>query len=176
VASGGLKRVADAWVNEDVLAHAAAASTDAPLALRSPYAFEPAIAPHIAAQQAGVTISFGRIVAAARQLEVRCDLLVVEGAGGLRVPLGEAGDMADLMQCLGYPVWLVVGMRLGCLNHACLTLEALASRGLTLGGWIANEVQPQMPAFEGNLTTLAQLFPMPPAAVWRWGEARRLAS
>ena len=80
--------------------------------------------------------------------------MVVEGCGGFLVPLDDTQDTADLALCLGLPVILVVGMRLGCLNHALLTQEAISRRGLTLAGWVANRIDPQMLRFDGNLATL----------------------
>lgn len=120
----------------------------------NPYAFVPAIAPHLAAQEAGVGIDFSVIQTALRALQARADIVVVEGAGGFRVPLGAEGDMADLCAFLGVPLILVVGMRLGCLNHALLTVEAIRSRRLLLAGWVANRLDPHMVAFDGNLETL----------------------
>ena len=123
-------------------------------AIVNPYAFAPALAPHIAAQQAGCRIELSSIVAAVRQAQAEADFLVVEGVGGFRVPLGPDLDTADLAQMLGLPLVLVVGLRLGCLNHALLTAEAIAARGLTLAGWVANCVDPHMAAPQDNLLAL----------------------
>lgn len=122
----------------------------------NPYAFEPPIAPHIAAREAGEEIRFSVIEKALRALQARADVVLVEGAGGFRVPLGPDGDTAALCSALALPVILVVGMRLGCINHALLTEESVRSRGLTLAGWVANMVDPHMQVFEENLTTLRQ--------------------
>ncbi|MDE2343789.1 MAG: dethiobiotin synthase [Betaproteobacteria bacterium] len=122
----------------------------------NPYAFEPPIAPHIAAREAGNPIRFSVIEKALRALQARADVVLVEGAGGFRVPLGPDGDTASLCRALDLPVILVVGMRLGCINHALLTEESVKSRGLSLAGWVANVVDPQMQVFEENLTTLKQ--------------------
>ncbi|HQR50724.1 MAG TPA: dethiobiotin synthase, partial [Methylophilaceae bacterium] len=127
----------------------------------NPYAFEPALAPHIAARQGGVVIELMAVreafMAAAQEVEA----LVVEGVGGFRVPLNDIEDTADMAVLLGLPVILVVGMRLGCLNHALLTAEAIASRGLVLAGWVANRVDPTMSAFEDNLAALRQRLSAP---------------
>ena len=127
----------------------------------NPYAFEPPIAPHIAAGEAGEEIRFDVIEGALQQLRSRADIVVVEGAGGFRVPLGPDGDTADLCRALRLPVILVVGMRLGCINHALLTAESVLSRGLALAGWVPNQLDPEMPVFEQNLATLLREIPAP---------------
>ena len=127
----------------------------------NPYAFQPAIAPHIAAAQAGVTIEFDKIASAYAVLAAQADAVVVEGAGGFRVPLTNNLNMSDLVQALDLPVILVVGMRLGCLNHALLTAEAITQRGLVWGGWVANVLHTQMPALEENIATLQTSLPEP---------------
>lgn len=140
--------------NEDVTALAGASNVEAPIDLINPYRFEPAIAPHLAAAQAGVTISLARIRDAFVALSAMARWVVVEGAGGLLVPLNDREDFADLAGLLELPVLLVVGMRLGCLNHALLTAEAIRGRGLRLSGWVANCLEAAMPAFEENVQAL----------------------
>jgi dethiobiotin synthetase len=149
--------------NEDVEALRAASSPnlELPEHIRNPYLFAPPIAPHIAAQEAGVRIQFAVILRAVQSAAQQADVVVVEGAGGFRIPLGPEGDSADLAQELGLPVILVVGMRLGCLNHALLTVEAILSRQLPLAGWIANSITPDMPRYADNLATLETLMPAP---------------
>ena len=127
----------------------------------NPYCFALPIAPHIAARQAGVTISLDRIVESFRVLAARAQMVVVEGAGGFRVPLGPGLDTVQLAARLGLPVVLVVGMRLGCLNHALLTADAIAARGLPLAGWIANHIDPGMIAADDNVRTLEALIAAP---------------
>lgn len=127
----------------------------------SPYRFEAPIAPHIAAAGAGVEIDPGQILRAFATLRADADAVVVEGAGGFRVPLGPAFDFADLAQRLALPVVLVVRVRLGCINHALLTAEAIERRGLPLAGWVANAVDPAMPAARENVAALAQRLPAP---------------
>lgn len=122
--------------------------------LANPYAFLPPVAPHAAAAEAGIAIDFGRVLRAFDALAALADVVVVEGVGGFRVPLDEHRDTADLARLLGLPVVLVVGMRLGCLNHALLTQEAIAARGLSLAGWVANCIDPQMAGFEPSLDLL----------------------
>lgn len=148
-------------VSEDVELLQAAANVQLAQQLANPYAFEPPLAPHIAAQQAAVRIDLAAICDAVEQAQSAVDLLVVEGVGGFRVPLNQQEDTADLARLLGLPVVLVVGMRLGCLNHALLTAEAIAARGLPLAGWVANCTDPHMPALEENLHALRQRLPAP---------------
>ena len=160
----GMKPVAagiapGAAVNDDVAALAAAGNVDAPLADRNPYAFAPAIAPHVAAAAAGVAIDVERIATAYARLAARADAVVVEGAGGVLVPLGPRLDMLDVAARLDLPVLLVVGVRLGCLNHALLSEQALRLRGVRLAGWVANVVEAGMPARDDSIATLARALP-----------------
>ena len=148
-------------LNEDVAALLGAANVAADLEDVNPYAFAEPIAPHIAAQQAGVGIELGVITAAYARLAAAADVVVVEGAGGWRVPLNEREDMADLAQALGLPVVLVVGLRLGCLNHALLTAESIAGRKLPWAGWVGNHVDPAMAQPAANLDTLRARLPGP---------------
>ncbi len=163
--AAGLKPVAAgtdaAGVNEDVAAILAAANVALPPEVVNPYCFADPIAPHIAAAKAGVVIDFARIGAALAEARAQADLVIVEGAGGFRIPLGVDRDSADLAVDLGLPVILVVGMRLGCLNHALLSAEAIAARGLRLAGWVANRIDPAMSRFAENLATLQALLPAP---------------
>lgn len=157
--ASGCERRDGRLISEDVTQLLAASNVDLPLSDINPYAFEPAIAPHIAAKQAGVRIDLEPIAAAFRRLQAQANVVIVEGAGGFYVPLDEQHDMADLAAKLGLPVILVVGMRLGCINHALLTAEAIRQRGLTLAGWVANQVDPGMAVLEDNLQTLKQRMP-----------------
>jgi dethiobiotin synthetase len=143
-----------AWRNEDVEALIAASSVAAPRELVNPYLFQPPIAPHIAAAEASVLISSAHIAHCCAQLAALAQSVVVEGAGGFLVPLNQTENIGDLAQALHLPVVLVVGMRLGCLNHALLSAEAIRARGLTLAGWVANCIDPDMPRFDENLQTL----------------------
>lgn len=145
----------------DVEALIAASSVRAPREWVNPYAFDPPIAPHVAAARAGLRIDAGRIRDACARLAGMADAVVVEGAGGFLVPLDEGEDMASLARDLALPVVLVVGMRLGCLNHARLTTEAIAGRGLSFAGWVANRTDPAMDAFDENLSTLRARLPAP---------------
>ncbi len=128
----------------------------------NPFAFAPAIAPHIAAREAGVELSAERLVQVIRPVLARqADFTLVEGAGGWRVPLNAQESLSAVVQALGLPVILVVGVRLGCINHAVLSAEAVARDGLALAGWVANIVDPATSRLEENLATLAELLPAP---------------
>ena len=129
---------------------------DPGLALLNPICLASPIAPHIAAAEDGVVIEPGKIREAFAALKKQADVVLVEGVGGFRVPLGEDYDTADLARDLGLPVILVVGMRLGCINHALLTAEAIAARGLGLAGWVANQIDPAMLRFDQNLEALTR--------------------
>ena len=169
--SAGL--AADGSANPDVAALVAAGNVDAPLADRNPYAFAPAIAPHLAAAQAGVTIDLAVIAAAYARLAAQSDVVVVEGAGGVLVPVDATHDMLDVAARLRLPVLLVVGMRLGCLNHALLSAAAIRARGLDLAGWVANCIDPQMQAVAANVEALSLRLQAPPARRNRVGRAAR---
>lgn len=141
-------------VNEDAVALKAASTLAVPDELANPYCFEQPIAPHIAAALAGTTIDLQRLKSAHDALARSADVVIVEGAGGFRVPLGAGFDTADLAAALGLPVILVVGMRLGCLNHALLTAEAVRASGLPLAGWVASHVDPGMLYADENVKAL----------------------
>ena len=143
--------------NEDALRLQHQGSSEAPYGLVNPYAFEPPIAPHIAAGQAGVEIELTSIASAYRRLAAESDRVVVEGIGGWRVPLGSSLSVSDIPKALKLPVLLVVGLRLGCLNHALLTMESIRAQGRYLAGWVANGIDPKMQASDANLATLAAL-------------------
>lgn len=159
--AAGAVHSAEGLINDDVAQLRAASSVKAELALVNPYCFEPAIAPHIAAAQAGVTIDCARIAQAHARLAAMADVVVVEGAGGFCVPLNSSENAADLAYYFGLPVILVVGVRLGCMNHALLTAQAIRARGLKLAGWIANRIDPAMPVAEENVTALAERLAAP---------------
>jgi dethiobiotin synthetase len=161
VAAGAVERGGQ-WANEDTLRLLEAAGMNAsrapsvtPMLLREP------MAPHIAAAREGRTIALAPLLAAFRALAERGDFIVVEGVGGFRVPLGDGIDTVDLARGMGLPVVLVVGMRLGCLNHALLTAQAIAASGLPFAGWIANAVDPAMAAAGENLDALRRRLAAP---------------
>lgn len=148
-------------LNEDVAALLDASNVDADVRDLNPYAFAEPIAPHIAAELAGVRIELDVIASAYARLAAMADVVVVEGAGGWRVPLNESEDMADLAQRLGLPVVLVVGLRLGCLNHALLTAESVAHRALSWAGWVGNHIEPALPYAAENVVALHARLPGP---------------
>jgi dethiobiotin synthetase len=159
--AAGCRREGGVLISEDVESLQAAGNLRLPLGQVNPYAFEPPLAPHIAAARAGVEIALPTIAAAFEALTAQADAVVVEGVGGFRVPLNAHEDTADMAVLLGLPVILVVGLRLGCLNHALLTAEAITQRGLTLAGWVANHIDPDMAAAEQNVEALKQRLPAP---------------
>jgi dethiobiotin synthetase len=148
-------------LNDDVAALARAGNVEAPRALTNPYCFAPPIAPHIAARLAGVEIELARIAEAFDALSARADCVIVEGAGGFVVPLGPELDSSGLARALGMPVVLVVGMRLGCLNHALLTREAIDRAGLPLAGWVANHIAADMLCQDQNVDALRERLDAP---------------
>lgn len=154
IAAGGVMTV-DGLTNEDSIAHRAASTVRVPPALDNPILLPEPLSPHIAAARAGTPIAFDTVLAAVAELRARTDALVVEGAGGFLVPLSGTRTGADLAVALGLPLVLVVGMRLGCLNHALLTAEAIRARGLVLAGWIANRVDPAFLCPDENLAYLS---------------------
>jgi dethiobiotin synthetase len=154
--AAGLERIGGELRHADVEALVAAGNVAAPREVVNPYCFAEPIAPHIGAAQAGVAIDIERIAARFGQLAAMSDMVIVEGVGGFRVPLGPGVDAADLAARLALPVILVVGMRLGCLNHALLTQEAIAARGLALAGWVANHVDRAMQAADENVEALRE--------------------
>ena len=152
--AAGVVRVGTLWANDDALALRAASTVSVPPELDNPVLLPDPLSPHIAAQRAGVQIDIDHIVRCYQQLAGLADAVVVEGAGGFHVPLSDHTTGADLAQALALPVVLVVGLRLGCLNHALLTLEAIRARGLTLAGWVANRIDPEMLAPQENIAFL----------------------
>jgi len=148
-------------INDDVEQLIAAGNVSAPRAAVNPYCFEPPVAPHIAARGAGVEIDIERIEAGWHELARLADVVVAEGAGGFCVPLTMHATFADFAQRIAAPVIMVVGMRLGCLNHALLTAEAIRARGLKLAGWVANHIDPAMANANENVSTLQEWLDAP---------------
>lgn len=165
------------WLNEDVAALRAAGTLSVPPVFDNPYALPEPLSPHLAARRAGEVIDLDHIEASFHALRQHADAVIVEGAGGFIVPLSEpdpqTGDgswatSADLASRLRLPVILVVGMRLGCLNHALLTQEAIVARGLKLAGWVANHIDPDMAAQDENVDTLRRRLHAPLLARLAW--------
>ena len=149
------------WCNEDVDALASRVSVTLPQEITSPYIFQTPAAPHIAAFLENKDIDSKHLLDCYRQVRAQTDAVVVEGVGGFRVPLNDSYDTADMAADLGLPVVLVVGMRLGCISQALLTAEAIASRGLSLMGWVANSVDPHMLYLQENIDAIAQRIKAP---------------
>jgi len=148
--------------NGDALALIAESSVKLPYEQVNPFAFEPAIAPHLAAREAGITLNVQGLLAPMRHiLAQQADFTLIEGAGGWRVPLSDQANLSDLAMALKLPVILVVGVRLGCISHALLSAEAIARDGLQLAGWVANIIDPKTSRLEENLATLAERLPAP---------------
>lgn len=166
--ASGADATPQGWINDDVRQLRAASTLTVPPALDNPYLLPQPVSPHIAARLAGQIIEIDRIVSAFEALCARADAVVVEGAGGFIVPINDQHTSADLAQTLNLPVVLVVGIRLGCINHALLTQEAIAARGLTLAGWIANRLDPHMLAQDDNIATLSHRLHAPLLADWPW--------
>ncbi len=161
IAAGAVTH-AGGWANEDSIALLRAAGGDAskladvtPILLREP------MAPHIAAAREKRVIALAPVRAAFDRLAAACDFIVVEGVGGFEVPLGDGLDTIDLARAIGLPVVMVVGMRLGCLNHALLTARAIRDSGLPFVGWIANAIDPAMAVPGENVAALAQRLEAP---------------
>lgn len=166
--SAGMKPVAagaelrdGVWHNEDVDALMAAASVPCAPELVCPYLMRTPAAPHIVAQQEQVSISAAHIQDCYAQLTQQADAVIVEGVGGFCVPLNAEITTADIARELALPVILVVGMRLGCINHALLTAQAIAAQGLTLVGWVANTVDPDMLFIKENMVAIRDRLPAP---------------
>lgn len=165
IASGAVQTAAGLR-NADALALAAESSVHVPYAATNPYCFEPAIAPHLAAAEAGVPIPVTALMRWYQEVATDAEFVIVEGAGGWRVPLHPDGFLSDLPEQLGLGVVLVAGLRLGCLNHARLTLEAIERSGrCRFVGWIGCQVDPDFARLGANLDTLARLLGQPALAV-----------
>jgi dethiobiotin synthetase len=168
VAAGADATPEGGLLNEDVSALRAAGNVRVPAGLDNPYILAEPVSPHIAARLAGQHVDLAVIEQRYRQLATLADAVVVEGAGGFCVPLNDTETSADLAQRLGLPVVLVVGLRLGCLNHALLTQEAILARGLKLAGWVANRIDPAMASAADNLDTLRARLAAPMLADVPW--------
>ncbi len=160
--ASGCTRTTEGLRNDDALTLLAQCSLPLRYEEVNPLAFEPAIAPHLAAREVGVMLTVASLLEPARSvLALGADFSLVEGAGGWRVPLAGEENLSDLAIALGLPVILVIGVRLGCINHALLSAEAIERDGLKLAGWVANIVDPHTARLEENLATLAERMPAP---------------
>ncbi|MEQ8663002.1 MAG: dethiobiotin synthase, partial [Gammaproteobacteria bacterium] len=158
-----------------VAALRAAASVEAPAADINPYLFALPASPHIAAAAAGAHIDPAVIEAAYARCAARADDVIVEGVGGWLVPISDDCLVADLAARLALPVVLVVGVRLGCINHALLSARAIAASGLPFAGYVANLVEPELEAVPAVLATLQRALPVPELAVIDWNDPTSLA-
>lgn len=160
IAAGAAENQQGQLRNEDALALMAASNVELPYERVNPVCFKPAIAPHIAAKMEDISVDVDNILTCEKQISSQCDLVVIEGAGGWRVPINEQMDFADLVALAGWPVVLVCGMRLGCINHSLLSAESIARRANLLG-WVANVLPPRQTALEDNLLALQRRMPAP---------------
>lgn len=154
--ASGCEVTADGLRNDDALSLIRYSNVTTSYSMVNPYAFEEAIAPHIAAKLAGVCIHPERITALYKRLSSQADHVIVEGVGGWLVPISATQTMADLAVMLDLPVVLVVGMRLGCINHALLSYQSILTSGLPCAGWVANQIEAGMPRLAENIDTLTE--------------------
>lgn len=160
--AAGCEQTADGLRNSDALLLQQTSSIKLSYEQVNPIALEPAIAPHIAATQIGRRLDADRMAALCRGVMMQpADFMIIEGAGGWRVPLNSRQTLADLPKMLRTPVILVVGMKLGCISHTLLTVEAIVKDGLHLAGWVANRAEPQMSCYNENLETLKSMLSAP---------------
>ena len=159
--ASGCERIEGEWRNADALALIEAADPRADYADVNPFALELPVAPELAARDAGIEVALQPILDAHARLAERTDALIIEGVGGWAAPLSPSLMQVDVVRALRLPVLLVVGLRLGCLNHALLSARAIVADGAHLAGWIASHVDPEMQRVEDNLTMLRQRLPAP---------------
>jgi dethiobiotin synthetase len=163
--ASGAERTSKGLRNGDALELVASTGLALPYSEVNPYCFEPAISPHIAAKDAGIRIDISLIKQMYEALAARHDWVVIEGAGGWFAPIGERRNMADIAWALTVPALLVVGLKLGCLNHARLTQAGIEARGVSFAGWIASAVDPAFERADENLASLERLLGAAPLAV-----------
>ena len=160
--AAGCQQTAEGLHNEDALALQKVISQPLSYQQINPIALEPAIAPHIALQQIEQTVTIDQLATHCHSvLTMAAECVVIEGAGGWRVPLNANETLADLPKKMVFPIILVVGMRLGCLNHALLTVEAIQRDGVEIIGWVANQIESEMHAYKENVASLKLLLPVP---------------
>ncbi len=152
--SAGCEQTSKGLRNKDAVLLMQQASVEFPYEVVNPYAFEPAVAPHIAAAEAGIEIEIEMIRQSYLNIAEEVDIVVVEGAGGWLVPINEKENMADVVKALSLDVITIVGIRLGCLNHALLTSQSIEASGLNHRGWIANHLSPDVKSAQENINTL----------------------
>ena len=155
--AAGCDLVNGEWVNDDVLKLEAASNVKVPRALTNPYSFKQAIAPHLAAELAGTEMTIAVMQHAFEELSKLADIVIVEGAGGFLVPINYQKTLADFVKAINIPIVLVVGIKLGCINHTMLTIEAIKARNCELHGWIANPIDSQMQHYNENVLTIVKM-------------------
>lgn len=170
--ASGCRETAAGLRSEDAEQLLGASGVPADYADVNPYAFAPACAPHLAARESGIEIRQEKILQCYRRLAQKAPWVVVEGVGGWKVPLGERLNMTDIARALRLPAILVVGMRLGCLNHALLTAEAIRHEDVPLAGWIANQIDPVMTRVDENIAALAERIDAPMLAAFPYRQSR----
>ena len=159
--AAGCNNTASGLRNQDAIQLQASSSVEVDYALLNPYAYEPPIAPHIAAEKTQQPIKIDHIKQCHEKIRRLTDWTIVEGAGGWLVPINSQQTMADVAMALDIPVVVVVGMKLGCINHTLLTFDSIKQHGCQVAGWIANTVDPNMNNFDDNLAFLEQKLPAP---------------
>lgn len=174
--AAGAERIDGVLVNEDARLILQAMDHPLPYDRINPICLQAAIAPHIAAAREGVTIEASRLIDAYRSLTEDHDLVVLEGAGGWMVPMSRSWQFPELIRRLGLPVIVVVGMRLGCLNHSLLSIAAIEQAGLEVAGWVANHIDPDMASQEDNLETLRTMIDAPLLARYPYDPQADLAT
>jgi dethiobiotin synthetase len=153
--AAGAENIDGQWQNDDAIELMRASSVKLPYSTVNPVCLPEPVSPHISARLSGRRVDVHSLIEACKPgMETETDLTLIEGAGGWRVPLNDNETLADFAKALQLPVILVVGLRLGCLNHACLSAEAIAHDGLNLAGWIANSIDPEMRAHDDNIQSL----------------------
>lgn len=159
--ASGAERLNGHLANQDALSLMAEASVSLPYEAVNPYCFEPAIAPHIAAQRAKVNIDLALIKSSYERHLAHSEVVIVEGAGGWKVPLGKNIGFDDVAHSLNAPVILVVGLKLGCINHALLSEEAIINKGCRLAGWVGNNIEPSFHELDENIESLKETMKTP---------------
>lgn len=172
--AAGVSEIDGVRVNEDAWQLMKAASNQQPYEMVNPYLFEPAIAPHIAATEADQEIELNVIKDAFHDLSRLADFMLVEGAGGWLVPLNDRYDVSDIASELDLPVVMVVGLKLGCINHARLTTDSINAAGLKLAGWIGTQVEPEMQRLEENVSTLKRYIKAPCLGIVPFDEEKNI--
>ena len=164
--ASGSEHTSEGLRNADAMALAEASNVHAPYAMVNPYCFEPPISPHIAAKEAGIRVDLRVIKTQFSHLRAMADVVVAEGAGGWYAPISPTESMADLANALNVPVLIVVGLRLGCLNHALMTKRAVEADGARLAGWVGSCVDPAFERVSENLSHLQSALGTAPLAVF----------